>query len=155
MVHVYQVSTDLHVGDQVYIQNLVGNHPRRWECTGTAVEVKQFHQYVVNIDGSGRLTLRNRQHLRRFTPFNTETQDLESLPPATPAEQSNRPRQVLHPTASPSNMPESTNDGTSPPPCNSSPEAVCPPISTTIEELMPSQPNSPETSTEPPPSSTP
>ena len=59
----------LEVGDQVYIQNLVGNHPKRWERTGTVVEVKQFHQYVVKVDGSGRLTLRNRQHLRKFTPF--------------------------------------------------------------------------------------
>ena len=110
---------------------------------------------MVKIDGSGRLTLRNRQHLRTFTPFNTQPQDVEALSPAKPAEQPNRPRQVLHPTASPSNMPESTNDGTSPPPCNSSPEAVCPPISTTAEEVMPSLPNSPETLTEPPPSSTP
>ena len=59
----------LQVGDHVYVQNLVGNHPKRWERTGTVVEVKQFHQYVVKIDGSGRLTLRNRQHLRKFTPF--------------------------------------------------------------------------------------
>ena len=59
----------LRVGDYVYVQNLVGNHPRRWERTGTVVEVRQFHQYVIKIDGSGRLTLRNRQHLRKFIPF--------------------------------------------------------------------------------------
>ena len=57
------------VGDNVYVQNLVGNHPRRWERTGVVVEVKQHHQYVVKFNGSGRLTLRNRQHLRKFTPF--------------------------------------------------------------------------------------
>jgi len=59
----------LRVGDHVYVQNLVGNHPRRWERTGTVVEVRQFHQYAVRVDGSGRVTLRNRQHLRQFTPF--------------------------------------------------------------------------------------
>ena len=59
----------LAVGDHVYVQNLVGNHPRRWERTGTVIEVRQFHQYVVKLDGSGRVTLRNRQHLRKFTPF--------------------------------------------------------------------------------------
>ena len=53
----------LKVGGKVYIQNLVGNHPRKWERTGVVVETRQFHQYVVRIDGSGRVTLRNRQHL--------------------------------------------------------------------------------------------
>ena len=61
--------TPLRVGDNVYIQNLVGNHKKKWERTGVVVEVKQFHQYVVKVDGSGRVTLRNRQHLRKYTPF--------------------------------------------------------------------------------------
>lgn len=56
-------------GDHVYLQNLVGNYPKKWERTGTVVEVKQYHQYVVRVDGSGRATLRNRQPLRRFIPF--------------------------------------------------------------------------------------
>ena len=64
-----QMLQPLQVGDHVYIQNLTGNHPKRWECTGVVVEVRQFHQYVVRVDGSGRVTLRNRQHLRKFTPF--------------------------------------------------------------------------------------
>ena len=69
----------------MFVQNLVGNYPRRWERTGTIVEVRQYHQYVVKIDGSGRLTLRNRQHLRRYTPFNHTSRDeiIESLSPAT------------------------------------------------------------------------
>ena len=91
---------DLHVGDQVYIKDLVGTHRRRCERTGTVVEVKQFHQYVVKIDGSGHLKLRNRQCLRRFTPLNTQPQEEESLSPAMLAEQPNGPQHVLHPTAS-------------------------------------------------------
>ena len=62
----------LRVGDHVYLQNLVGNHPRRWERTGSVVEVRQFHQYVIRVDGSGRVTLWNRQHLRKFTPFHRQ-----------------------------------------------------------------------------------
>jgi hypothetical protein len=27
------------------------------------------HQYVIRVDGTGRITLRNRQHLKKFTPF--------------------------------------------------------------------------------------
>ena len=71
----------LKIGDHVYLQNLVGNHPRRWERTGTVVEVRQFHQYVVKIDGSSRVTLRNRQHLRKFTPFTSKDDILESFIP--------------------------------------------------------------------------
>ncbi|VDI84111.1 Hypothetical predicted protein [Mytilus galloprovincialis] len=37
--HTHHLPT-LQVGDHVYIQNLVGNHPRRWERTGTVVEVR-------------------------------------------------------------------------------------------------------------------
>ena len=42
------------------------------------VEVRQFHQYVVKVDGSGRLTLRNRQHLRKYTPLHHHD-DRESI----------------------------------------------------------------------------
>ena len=59
----------LKVGDHFYIQNLIGNHPRRCERTGIVIEVRQYHQYVIRVDGTGRVTIRNQQHLRKFTPF--------------------------------------------------------------------------------------
>jgi hypothetical protein len=59
----------LKIGDHVYVQNLTGNFPRRWERTGLVIEVKQHHQYLIRVDGSGRVTLRNRQHLRKFEPY--------------------------------------------------------------------------------------
>lgn len=74
----------LQVGDHVFIQNLTGNQPRRWERTGTVVEVRQYHQYVVRVDGTGRVTLRNRQHLRKFTPFRAKP-GTDNLMPHTPA----------------------------------------------------------------------
>ena len=58
----------LKVGDTVRIQNQVGNYPRRWDKTGTVVEVRQHDQYVVKVDGSGRATVRNRRFLRQYTP---------------------------------------------------------------------------------------
>ena len=60
----------LKVGDAVFIQNQTGNHPRRWHRTGVCVEVRQHDQYVIKVDGTGRLTLRNRKFLRKFTPYN-------------------------------------------------------------------------------------
>ena len=43
----------------------IGNHPSRWDITGVMAEKKDFDQYVINVDGSGRLKLRN----RKITPF--------------------------------------------------------------------------------------
>ena len=43
-------------GDNVFLQNLVGNHPRRWERTSKVVECKEYDQYLVKVDGSGRTT---------------------------------------------------------------------------------------------------
>ena len=60
----------LSVGDKVFIQNQVGNHPRRWERTGVVVEVKDHDQYSVRVDATGRLTLRNRKFLRFYQPIN-------------------------------------------------------------------------------------
>jgi hypothetical protein len=88
----------LRVGDHVYIQNLTGNHPTRWERTGIIIEVRQFHQYVVRVDGSGRVTLRNRQHLRRFTPFHKP-----ATPAIAPPRQETLPR--VTPPANSKNLP--------------------------------------------------
>ena len=59
----------LDIRDHVYVQNLVGNNPLKWERTGVVVEVLPFKQYKVKLDGTGRVTLRNRKHLRKFIPF--------------------------------------------------------------------------------------
>ena len=56
------------VGDHVRIQNQVGLFPRRWDRTGQIIEVKQFNQYLVRVEGSNRVTLRNRKFLRKFIP---------------------------------------------------------------------------------------
>ena len=55
----------LSVGDRVYIQNQAGRYATKWDKTGQIVETHQNDQYVVKVDGSGRLTLRNRKFLIR------------------------------------------------------------------------------------------
>ena len=60
----------LSVGDHVRIQNQVGPHPLKWDKTGIVIAVRQFDQYAIRVDGSGRVTLRNRKFLRRFIPMN-------------------------------------------------------------------------------------
>ncbi|GAB1604624.1 hypothetical protein Ahia01_000743900, partial [Argonauta hians] len=74
---------DLEIGDHVYLQKLRGNSPLRWERTGVVVEVKPFQQYTIKIDGSGRVTLRNRKHLRKFTPFHQENTFIPVSAPIT------------------------------------------------------------------------
>ena len=58
----------LAVGDCVRIQNQVGPNPTKWDKTGIVIVVRQFDQYVVRVDGSGRVTLRNRKFLRKYLP---------------------------------------------------------------------------------------
>jgi hypothetical protein len=72
------------ISDHVRIQNQTGPHPTKWDKTGIVVEVRQFDQYVVRVDGSGRVTLRNRKFLRKYLPVITRTPVLTVPGPITP-----------------------------------------------------------------------
>ena len=58
----------LREGDVVLVQNQLPNSPRskKWDRQGLVVSTGENDQYLVKIAGSGRLTLRNRQFLRKF-----------------------------------------------------------------------------------------
>ena len=61
---------ELKIGQSVSVQNQVGNKPRRWDKTGVVVEKGVGpRQYLVRMDGSGRITLRNRRFLRKCSSF--------------------------------------------------------------------------------------
>ena len=81
----------LEEGMKVFIQNQVGNSPRRWDKTGTIMECKDFDQYLVKVDGTGRLTLRNRKFLRRLTPIKKHTTPASSLKTPLPSMFPNTP----------------------------------------------------------------
>ena len=55
-------------GDLVAIQNQSGNSPRRWDKTGIVKEVRPNRQYLIQLHGLNRLTLRNQAHLRKIVP---------------------------------------------------------------------------------------
>ena len=59
----------LSCGDAVQVQNQHGNRPLKWYATGSVVECLPNRQYKVLIDGSRRVTLRNRKFLRRISPI--------------------------------------------------------------------------------------
>ena len=79
----------LKVGDTVRIQNQTGPYPTKWDKTGLIIEVRQFDQYMVRVDGSGRVTLRNRKFLRKYEPAmiapnrRSILEDLKNIPIAS------------------------------------------------------------------------
>ena len=79
----------LQIGDRCYIQNQAGNYPKRWDRSGTIVEVHGHHSYTVKVDGSGRLSRRNRKYLKRFTPashiIHSRSAASTDIPPSLPA----------------------------------------------------------------------
>jgi hypothetical protein len=90
----------LRVGDHVRIQNQHGRDPNKWDKTGLVVEVRQHDQYVVRVDGSSRVTLRNRKFLRRFQLYCPSIHSPITTPqyPATPSH-------AAHHQHVPSNLP--------------------------------------------------
>ena len=80
----------LQPGDHVAVQAQHGNNPKQWPHTGVVTEVGPHHSYYVSIDGSRTITKRNRQFLRKFTPF---TPDIPRVPGPKPS--ITRSRQAL------------------------------------------------------------
>jgi hypothetical protein len=81
-------------GDIVMIQNQHGTKPTKWDRSGVVVEIRDFDKYVVKVDGSGRLTLRNRRFLKKI--FVDRGMFLTKSPPTPPIDHVTTP-----PTAPP------------------------------------------------------
>ena len=64
----------LEPGDKCFVQNQTGQHANKWYRTGTVTEVLPHDKYGVVIDGSGRVTYRNRRFLKRYTPASLSIQ---------------------------------------------------------------------------------
>ena len=43
----------LSLGDKVFLQNQRGSHPKKWDKSGTVVELDNYEQYWVKVDGEG------------------------------------------------------------------------------------------------------
>lgn len=127
----------LKVGDQVRVQNQTGPHPLKWDKTGTVIEVRQFDQYVVRVDGSRRVTLRNRKFLRKFVPvMETGRQYLPSLPIAPPHSHKPDPPAAQPPTSPTHDTLDSSQEA---PPPRPPPPATTPSIRTTPAGATPAE----------------
>ena len=82
----------LKIANRMRIQNQTGLHPTKWDHTGVVIEVRQFHQYIIRMDGSGRHTLRNRKFLRKYIPVyqpakrRSILEDIAHLHPTLPSD---------------------------------------------------------------------
>ena len=101
----------LNVGDDVQIQDQSGTRPNKWHNTGTISECLPNRQYHVIVDGSRRITLRNRRFLRKITPITPKTIDINDdypiCPPSIDIESVTR-----NPTNSVADIPEHFNNNT-------------------------------------------
>ena len=68
----------LSVGDRCFVQNQTGPAPNKWDRTGIVTDVLPHDKYVVKVDGSGRMTTRNRKFLRSIQPASTTIQPAPS-----------------------------------------------------------------------------
>ena len=132
-----RVLPPLCVGDHVRIQNQTGNNPRKWERTGIVIEVRQHDQYVVKVDGSGRVTLRNRRFLRKFHLYEPSCHSPVSTPSTLLKGEPAMPTKQLQTSAShsrtSSNKPPTPQESSPHPPQeqNDGEEATVPPDSLT------------------------
>ena len=67
-------------GANVVLQNQRGPRARRWDKTGRVIEALDNRQYRIRLDGSGRISLRNRRFMRLISP-----QAPQALPQPLPA----------------------------------------------------------------------
>ena len=56
----------LSIGDKVLVQNQTGRAPTKWDKSGVIVECKPHNQVNVMMDGSRKVSLRNRQFVRKI-----------------------------------------------------------------------------------------
>ena len=70
----------LELGTHVRVQNQRRNLPKRWDRTGVVVMSNVAHdKYWVRMDGSCRVTERNRKFLRNFKPTRSGDAEVERL----------------------------------------------------------------------------
>ena len=122
---------------KVILQNQhgAGKIAKKWDRTGLIIDDLGHNKYRIRVDGSGRVTDRNRQFLRQFTP-------------ATPVQPGPRPGNNYYPepVPVPEQTPQVTND---PGPVVHDPEPVAQPLPQTPERpvhdpVAPTTPQTPE-----------
>ena len=120
-------------------QHGAGKIAKKWDKTGLVLENLGYNKYRIKVDGSGRVTDRNRQYLRKFTPVTS------SLPGPSP-ERHDIPEPVAEPAYQPVTIPEPVVQPQQPvvPDISVEPAAPTTPRSGQPPQIEPNSPSSPE-----------
>ena len=110
----------LTIGERAFLQNQQRANPTKWDRSGTIVESRGHDQYLVKVDGSGRLTLRNRRFLRAYTPATPSIQQQPTTSPPPPP-----PHRAAASVATYPGRPEHASFDASAPRDTGIPAAVC------------------------------
>jgi hypothetical protein len=95
----------LPVGTSVAVQNQTGRNKTKWDKTGVILENKPHKQVLIRMDGSRRMTLRNRRFIKQIIPpVVTRTSQQQQMPstqdmpdtPAQPAPPLRQPQDQQH-----------------------------------------------------------
>ena len=152
----------LAVGSKVLVQNQygAGKISKKWDKSGMVIEDLGFNKYRVRIDGSGRITDRNRQFLRKFNPFTPTlpgpSQNHSPVAPMLPRESENQPFVPPTPVIQPPEhvtLPAPSSPTPASPPMPSSPPSptfVTPPSSPVAPDIPNTTPDPPSAPVEPP-----
>ena len=85
----------LAVGDRVLVQDA---STRAWDRSGVIVEARPHKQYAVRLSGSGRISYRNRRHLKLNATLTKPTQETREAPSPAPQTPTKPARQRREPT---------------------------------------------------------
>ena len=77
----YRKCSPLLPGTKVRVQNQAN---REWDRTGTVIEALRYRQYTIRLDGSGRLSRRNRVHLKPIHDPKLATPFVQPVPRTSP-----------------------------------------------------------------------
>ena len=91
----HRILTPIEVGKRVYIQNQAN---KKWDRSGTITEATKYRQYTVKMDGSGRLSKRNRRHLKVIHEDHSNTNSGTSNPTVVVHQQVPRTTRKRRPT---------------------------------------------------------
>jgi hypothetical protein len=76
---------------------MTGSNPKKWDRTRVITQIGDNDQYLVRVNGSRRVTLRNRQHLRRYTGYETRHRGLMGVNRLVSRDNSPRQHPAMHP----------------------------------------------------------
>ena len=133
-----RVLPELSVGDCVRVQNQTTSRTTKWDKSGRVTKVLGNRQYEILMDGSRRVTMRNRRHLRRIPGKQVEQEEEGEEEDDDIQEDLRAP---ISPAASSPSSSSSSSSGSSPSSSSTGPTSPAKPAVSADQEPVPAQHN--------------